>query len=260
MQLKPLEAVAATLMALIFLFGAVSAHAAPDEASDGRIVVESKEADVGDTLTVLISLKDHPGVAAFEFHVTYDPQVLELTDKAAKDVSGIQFSDDNAAQPYKCIWSDASQKNVTGDCDICELTFRVKAVTGPQTTVSVSYAAGDVYRTENQRIIDVNPETVDGVIAWKSVPYDIQLAERTDSEATFALTNQFTVAASVCFVVAAYNADGRMLYGSVENAALEPSQEIRLSAPVSEETARVKAFALDASAFSILAARTWEGA
>ena len=140
-------------------------------AADGQVTVESKSGvKPGDTITLDVSLTGTPGVAAFEFDLSYDTKVLELTEAQAGDFPGTQFSDNKADLPFKCMWYDPTQENVTADSVICKLTFRVSSTisAATSTTVSVDYTPGDVYRTERPRTIDVNPQKINGLVTFSA--------------------------------------------------------------------------------------------
>ena len=91
-----------------------------------------------------------------------------------------------------------------------------------------------------------------------AVLYDIQAVSRTDSELRLVLTNERTDTAPVLFAAAAYSGSGRILSVNTVSQSMEYPVSLTLSLP--EETERVKAFVLDASALSPLRpAWEWDG-
>ena len=156
-------------MTLAFMLATLFAVTMNASASDGQVTVANKTAKANDSITIPVTLSGNPGIAGFEFLISYDQSVLELTGATAKDFPGTQFSKNLSALPYKCSWMSASQENVTTNGAICELTFKVKGGV-PETTISVSYTEGLVFGTKDQRMYNVNPSITNGVVTINDNP------------------------------------------------------------------------------------------
>lgn len=174
MQTNYLKRFSALVLAFIFFVFSVPAYAdkaagSADDGGDGRIVVESREAAPGGIVTVVVSLKDHPGVAAFELNVSYVGNVLELKEARTMDIPTVQFSTKLAEDPFKVMWSSPTQENLTGDLDICELTFQAADNAAGKTRIGLDYSVGDIYRTEKPSTLDLTPRVENGTITFPGV-------------------------------------------------------------------------------------------
>ena len=171
MQVDPLKRVAAMFMALIFLLGCIPAYATQESDANGRVIVEDASATAGGQVTVNLKLEDVPHLAAFQFFIQYDENVLSLTDRVAKDLSGVQFGKITNGNSFKLSWMEASQDNVDVNMAIAQLTFEVNSNASLPTLIKVSYDAEQqaiFYNTEDGPVA-VNPKPIDGTITIQSL-------------------------------------------------------------------------------------------
>ncbi len=109
------------------------------------ISVESVKIQPGKSVEVDISLNNNPGIASMVCNVSYDTNVLALTNVA--------YGDDFASKgvepyingsPVKLVWSDVTEQ--TTDSVFATLTFTVSdtAESGTTTNVTLSYSQGDI--------------------------------------------------------------------------------------------------------------------
>ncbi|MBE6534676.1 MAG: hypothetical protein E7678_06915, partial [Ruminococcaceae bacterium] len=114
------------------------------------IVVDSKNAVIGENVKINVNLKNNPGITSARVTVTYDPSILKLEDVLYNTSIGGQAVDpeniDSINGSLILYWADGFN-NMSEDCAFATLTFRVSdtAATGSSTTVSVSYDSEDIY-------------------------------------------------------------------------------------------------------------------
>ena len=93
-----------------------------------KLVLSSRDAFVGQTLDVTISLENNPGIAIMNFAMKYDSSVLELVKITNGTVlnSPVHLTSAIQANPYIFNWSDyLAMENNTADGVIVTLQFRV---------------------------------------------------------------------------------------------------------------------------------------
>lgn len=160
----------------------VSVQAATSE-TDAQIVVESKTAVAGETVSVTIVVKNNPGIASLKLRVAYDP-MLTLTGVTYNMSIGGQFQQPQKLEsPVTLNWFNGTADS-EGDWIFATLTFAVSdsAEGGSSAGVSVTYNPDDVYDiTETNipfaivngsvEIIDYLPGDIngDGVVNNKDV-------------------------------------------------------------------------------------------
>ncbi len=88
-----------------------------------QVVVDTRTASAGGTVTVAISLKNNPGISGLQMKMRYDSSVLTLQNATAKNLA-VTFSEKLTANPYSILWYDGL-KNVTTNGAIAEFTFKV---------------------------------------------------------------------------------------------------------------------------------------
>ena len=111
------------------------------------VIVDSKNAVIGNSVTVNISLKNNPGIASMKLNVEYDRSILTLTNIDYNYEIGGQFQlPQQYGSPVVLNWFNGSA-NSEGDFTYATLTFEVSAdaVVGENTNIKVSYDPEDVY-------------------------------------------------------------------------------------------------------------------
>lgn len=126
------------------------------QTTTAQLAVESKTAAAGSTVTVPIKLQNNPGVTGFMLQIDYDSSKLELL----RATSGANFSgmEINTSNPVRVLWTNSSQKNVTGTGTVLELAFRVKNGVSGQAQIKVT--PGDAENTSG----NVSMNTVSGTV------------------------------------------------------------------------------------------------
>ena len=104
-------------------------------------VVSSAEAKPGDEVQITVNIVNNPGIAAAEFTVVYDENVLEWTAVTQGEYTGIW----DAEPGVKVTWF-SNNGNWTSDGLFCTLTFKVKeGVTAEKTEVDLSFEEETVF-------------------------------------------------------------------------------------------------------------------
>lgn len=139
----------------------VSAEAAPVFAAGNAAAAP------GDTIEIPVLMENNPGIVALAVNVTFDPDILTLTNAAANtdlfDETKVTFSGSYNTSTFRILWEDgAAAANMTESGTIATLTFLVNenAPTG-DTAISVSYTASSVF---DVNLTDVAFETRNGVV------------------------------------------------------------------------------------------------
>lgn len=123
----------------------VTVKAAVSE-TDPQIIIESKKATAGESITVTISLKNNPGIASLKLKVAYDPS-LTLTEVVYNTAFGGQFQQpQRLSNPVTLNWYNGAA-NSEGDWLYATLTFIVSdnADGGSTAIISATYNPDDVY-------------------------------------------------------------------------------------------------------------------
>lgn len=103
-----------------------------------------------DPFTVTVDLSQNPGLAALSLALSYDPDVLTLTDvqRGGMLQSGsMSCSGSLSALPYKILWEDALERTPhTESGTILTLTFTVdEAAAAGETAVTLTYEAASTF-------------------------------------------------------------------------------------------------------------------
>ena len=123
------------------------------EVTNPTIVISNATASAGDTnVEVTIALKNNPGVALLDFKVTFDSNVLTLTDVTFNtDFGGFGTKPKNLSNPVSIVWYNGDD-NSEGDMVFVTLTFSVaESASAGDTDITVTYTAGgicDIYEED----------------------------------------------------------------------------------------------------------------
>lgn len=116
------------ILALLLLVPAAYA----DEASDMVFHMESVTGEVGDTVTVMASVKNAPKCASFRIIFTYDDTVLQVVSGQKEKAAGLFMINTNTEHDGKAavnaLAADAS-KVLEGDMDLFSVKFKIIAET-----------------------------------------------------------------------------------------------------------------------------------
>jgi len=116
-------------------------------ADNFNVIVESKNANLGETVDINISLENNSGIIAALFNVEYDTERLELIEvQDGQLLEGGTFSPNFKAYPYKMVWNSASTTNFTKDGVLSVLKFKVKDnANSGDAFIKLSYNENDVF-------------------------------------------------------------------------------------------------------------------
>lgn len=123
-----------------------------------KIVVDSKKAVIGGTVTVNISLKNNPGVTSLKLNVAYDSTKLTLVDVKYNIAMGGRwvYPEDISALngEVTLIWVDGLN-NYKDDDTFVTLTFNVadSAVIDMTTSIVVTYDTEDIFDADENDIM-----------------------------------------------------------------------------------------------------------
>ena len=142
--------------------------------SGSKIVVESKAALPGETITVTISVQNNPGIASMKLKVAYEDALTLTSVDYNSSIGGQYMQPSKMNSPVTLNWFNGLA-NSEGDWTFVTLTFVVSEDVEPNTSTSitVTYDADDVYDiTENNvhfavengtiEIVDYTPGDVNG--------------------------------------------------------------------------------------------------
>ena len=139
-------------------------------AADGpAIVVNNVSGKPGDTVDVVISLENNPGIIGAKLYISYDSDVLELT---AKPTPGDDFSDMSYAKyltdnPYNLLWDGSLDGNNTANGTFATLIFKIKDTAPVGTTaITVTYKDDAIY---DEDWSNVNFAIVNGSVTVEAV-------------------------------------------------------------------------------------------
>lgn len=135
-----------------------------------QVVVDTRTASTGGTVTVAISLKNNPGISGLQMKMRYDSSVLTLQNATAKNLA-VTFSEKLTANPYSILWYDGL-KNVTTNGAIAEFTFKVndKAKEGNY-PITIEFDDDDISDVKDN---NVHFEKVNGAVNVSShIPGDV---------------------------------------------------------------------------------------
>ncbi len=140
------------------------------------IVVDSKNAVVGKTVTMNVCLQNNPGITSMKFNVQYDSTLLKLTNIKYNTAMGGQSvlpENINNINGYLVLYWTDGFSNFDEDGVFATLTFNVSedAVIDTTTSIVVTYDAEDIYDAEES---NVTYFCEDGVLAFINyIPGDI---------------------------------------------------------------------------------------
>lgn len=138
--MKKLLALCLTVMLVVAMVPAVSA------ADAATISVNNVEAAAGETVDVVVSLANNPGIVSMRIEIAYDASVLEFAGKAPGTAFGGMAYSPDTANPFIANWVDSLKPNNTSNGTFVTLTFKVKeGAKAGKYNVAVAYNADDVY-------------------------------------------------------------------------------------------------------------------
>ena len=128
-------------MAMLFTTAATMNVFAADEPA---FVVNNVSGKPGDTVEVVVSVENNPGIVAATIELYYDSNVLELTAEPTPgaDYSDMSFSQYLTDNPYSMLWFDSINPNNTANGTFATLTFKIKD-TAPVGTTALTIIYGD---------------------------------------------------------------------------------------------------------------------
>lgn len=125
---KKLMSVLLTLVMLLSLVP-TTAYAV----NHGKVTIESKNVNAGDSFDVEVSIAEHSGFANFQLAVEYDNSMLELTAINKGAVLAGSFT----KNPSKGSLVFAGEEDITGDGVLATLTFKAKESASGTTSVTL---------------------------------------------------------------------------------------------------------------------------
>lgn len=96
--------------------------------TDGTLVIDSVEAKAGDTVTLNVSIKDNPGLAAGKYEVDYDSNVMKVIDNGYDKGDLIAdeamvFVGNTKQYPNIVVWTGS--QDILGDGVIMTMTIKI---------------------------------------------------------------------------------------------------------------------------------------
>lgn len=125
---KKLMSVLLTLVMLLSLVP-TTAYAV----NQGKVTIESKNVNAGDSFDVEVSIAEHSGFANFQLAVEYDNSMLELTAISKGAVLAGSFT----KNPSKGLLVFACEEDITEDGVLATLTFKAKESASGTTSVTL---------------------------------------------------------------------------------------------------------------------------
>ena len=125
---KKLMSVLLTLVMLLSLVP-TTAYAV----NQGKVTIESKNVNAGDSFDVEVSIAEHSGFANFQLAVEYDNSMLELTAINKGAVLDGSFT----KNPSKGLLVFAGEEDITEDGVLATLTFKAKESASGTTSVTL---------------------------------------------------------------------------------------------------------------------------
>lgn len=170
-----MKKIIALVLAMTMLF-AVSATMNVFAADEPTFTVNSVSGKPGDTVEVVISVENNPGIIGAQLYISYDSNVLELT---AKPTPGDDFSDMSYAKyltdnPYNMLWDGSLDGNNTANGTYATLVFRIKDTASVGTTaLTIWYDEGTVY---DEDWTDIEFAVVNGSVTVEEDTVDFEAA------------------------------------------------------------------------------------
>ncbi len=142
----------------------VTVKAAEIDEHAPQIVVESKTATAGDTVTVAVKIKNNPGFAGMVYDVFFDHSALELVSYELGLGEGICVASPMNKFTGKMNFQYAGMANIPGDGTLVCFTFRIKdtAPVGCLAEIRIVPEEGTTFRYEGQTEIDFDLAPVNG--------------------------------------------------------------------------------------------------
>ncbi len=109
-----------------------------------RFVVTAPEtsSEVGETLTVDVSIEDNPGFSVVQFTLVYDREALDCTGVRIGEKLQGTLSASNPDNAKRATVAAAAMEPVTGDGTLAQCTFRVKKAHAPLSFELIDMAFG----------------------------------------------------------------------------------------------------------------------
>lgn len=101
--------------------------------NQGKVTIESKNVNAGDSFDVEVSIAEHSGFANFQLAVEYDNSMLELTAISKGAVLAGSFT----KNPSKGLLVFAGEEDITEDGVLATLTFKAKESASGTTSVTL---------------------------------------------------------------------------------------------------------------------------
>jgi len=141
----------------------------PDPYS-AKILVENKNAIIGNTVEIAVKLENNPGIASMTLKVSYDSSAMQLTSVTDAGKLGTSVHSDNYASPYTLCWvNDTAKENFTENGTVVTLKFKIlddAAVGNYPISISYDYDNFDIYNIDVEK---VKFDTVKGSITISNV-------------------------------------------------------------------------------------------
>jgi len=121
------------------------------------VIVDSKNAVIGNSVTVEVGLKNNPGITSMKINVAYDSELLKLTDVEYNSVmGGVSIKPENIESLDGSVvlyWTDGFV-NYTEDGEFATLTFDVSpdAVADTVTAITITYDTEDIYDANESNV------------------------------------------------------------------------------------------------------------
>ena len=145
--MKTFGKIAALAISLIFIIGIMVLPV--NAAGNPEITVSDASGNIGDEVTVIISLTSNPGIAGFNADITYDKNNLELTDMSGNSGFGGSFMGNVIKSKF--VWYNAS--NITSTGTFATLKFKIKDTAKPNTyEIGLSYSQGDMSNADGDDV------------------------------------------------------------------------------------------------------------
>ena len=145
--MKTFGKIAALAISLIFIIGIMVLPV--NAAGNPEITVSDASGNIGDEVTVIISLTSNPGIAGFNADITYDKNNLELTDMSGNSGFGGSFMGNVIKSKF--VWYNAS--NITSTGTFVTLKFKIKDTAKPNTyEIGLSYSQGDMSNADGDDV------------------------------------------------------------------------------------------------------------
>ena len=135
-------------------------------AGEPAFVVDDVTGNPGDTVTVKVSTRNNPGIIGLLLKVSYDTNVLELTNAEESAFSGVTFGP-LTKQPFTFSWVDAIHPDNSTNGAVAVLTFKIKSdAPNGISPITLSYDTADVFRqgANAGEFLDVTFATVAGSV------------------------------------------------------------------------------------------------